>query len=257
MLSPHLDDAVFSAWHVLAQPAPVRVVNVFAGLPEAGGVTPLDRAHGAVDSAAWMRRRRAEDLDVHAVTGCETIFLDLLDVQYRADQVPEIRAAMERDPARFLALVASEPDLQVDLDEMRVAVMAWLPPGVVVYTSTGIGGHPDHRDVARLGVELAREGWAVRLYADSPYFLRDGLPSWLGGEPNLPVDEAVDDALRLLSPTYAGLRPQVVDLGLEQAARKIDAAQRYMTEFRFIDEDFEGIASEPEVMRHEAYWDLR
>lgn len=257
VLSPHLDDAVFSAWHVLAQSGPVRVVNLFAGLPEPGGVTPLDRAHGAVDSHAWMRRRRAEDRDVHIVTGCETICLDLLDVQYRAIQLPEIRAAMEVDPARFLPLVASAPDLLSDLEEMRIAVMPWLPPAAVVYASTGVGGHPDHRDVARLGVELAREGWAVRLYADSPYYLREGLPSWLAQEPNRPVDEAVHDALSLLSPAFAGLRPHVVDLGMEQAGRKIEAAQRYRTEFRFIDEDFGGIASDPEVMRHEAYWDLR
>jgi LmbE family N-acetylglucosaminyl deacetylase len=257
VLSPHLDDAAFSAWHVLARSGPVRVVNVFAGVPEAAGVTPLDRAHGAVDSRAWMRRRRADDRAVHTMTGCETVHLDLLDVQYRADNVPEIRAAIELDPSRFIPLVAPAPDLASDLGEMRHAVVPWLTPAAVVYASTGIGGHPDHRDVARLGVELAREGWDVRLYADSPYFLRQGLPSWLGDEPNATADEVVDDALRLLSPACGGLRPQVVDLGAEQASRKIDAARRYRTEFRFIDEDFAGIASDPEAMRREAYWALR
>ena len=241
---------MFSAWHVLAGGGPVRVVNVFAGVPEQGTLTPLDRNHGAQDSADWMRRRRAEDGDVHTVTGAETICLELLDVQYRADHVAEIRDAVEEDAARFIPLVASRPELASDIGALRAAVAPWLPPDAVVYASTGIGSHPDHRDVARLGVELARAGWDVRLYADSPYFLRHGLPSWAG-------DGAVGDALRVLSPALPGVRPHMVDLGIEQARRKIDTAMRYRTEFRFIDEDFGGITSDPEVMRHEAYWALQ
>ena len=36
ILSPHLDDAVLSCWHVLSGPADVRVINLFAGLPALG-----------------------------------------------------------------------------------------------------------------------------------------------------------------------------------------------------------------------------
>src|SRR3954468_1605952 len=36
ILSPHLDDAVLSCWHVLTGPGEVAVVNVFAGVPPAG-----------------------------------------------------------------------------------------------------------------------------------------------------------------------------------------------------------------------------
>jgi hypothetical protein len=256
VLSPHLDDAVFSAWHVVTGPGPVRVVNVFAGLPGPGVLTPLDRAHGARNSDDWMRRRRDEDRAVHALTGCETVCLDLLDVQYRADRVPDLRAALERDPAAFIPRVASHPGLAADIDGLRRAVAPWLVPGATVYASTGIGRHPDHRDVGRLGLALAREGWDVRLYADSPYYLRHGIPSWAGREENRPADDLADEGLRLLSPALAGLRPTGVDLGIEGARRKIDAATGYRTEFSFIDEDFGGIPSDPELMRHEACWAL-
>src|SRR5687767_13836644 len=73
VLSPHLDDAVFSAWHVLARGADVLVATVFAGVPQPGFVTSLDRAHGAVESAAWVERRRVEDRDVVALTGCRVV----------------------------------------------------------------------------------------------------------------------------------------------------------------------------------------
>ena len=36
VLSPHLDDAVLSCWHVLGREGDVRVVNVFTGSPEDG-----------------------------------------------------------------------------------------------------------------------------------------------------------------------------------------------------------------------------
>ncbi len=37
ILSPHLDDAVLSCWHLLEQPGELIVINVFAGVPEDGG----------------------------------------------------------------------------------------------------------------------------------------------------------------------------------------------------------------------------
>jgi hypothetical protein len=33
ILSPHLDDAVLSCWHLLTGPGEVEVINVFAGVP--------------------------------------------------------------------------------------------------------------------------------------------------------------------------------------------------------------------------------
>jgi hypothetical protein len=41
IFSLHLDDAVFSCWHVLDSERAVSVMNVFAGVPPPG--TPLTR----------------------------------------------------------------------------------------------------------------------------------------------------------------------------------------------------------------------
>src|SRR4051794_27565794 len=92
VLSPHLDDAVFSAWHVLSATGDVLVVTVFAGVPEAGFVTALDRARGGQESAAVVARRRLEDRAALGLAGRAPVHLDLLDVDYRAFALPEVRA---------------------------------------------------------------------------------------------------------------------------------------------------------------------
>src|SRR5919109_876181 len=77
VLSPHLDDAVFSCWHIVGEEK-ARVVTVFAGIPPAG--TPLprwDEMTGATDPATRVRERIAED---EAALG-DGIRLELLDSQ--------------------------------------------------------------------------------------------------------------------------------------------------------------------------------
>src|SRR3954453_14134030 len=98
ILSPHPDDAVFSAWHVLTSTGEAEIVNVFSGIPEPGFVTALDLAHGAEESAAWMRRRRAEDRVVLDSIGRFVRNLDFLDVAYRAEAMSRT-SHCERPPA--------------------------------------------------------------------------------------------------------------------------------------------------------------
>ena len=50
ILSPHLDDAVLSCWHVLEGPEQARVINVFTADPPPGTPPPWwDRLTGASD----------------------------------------------------------------------------------------------------------------------------------------------------------------------------------------------------------------
>ena len=61
LLSPHLDDAVLSCWHVLSSSADVVVLNVFTAIPPAGTQTPRwDRVTGSDDSADRMRVYRTQ-----------------------------------------------------------------------------------------------------------------------------------------------------------------------------------------------------
>jgi LmbE family N-acetylglucosaminyl deacetylase len=255
VLSPHLDDAVLSVWHVLDSPADVRVVTVFAGVPEPGFVTALDRARGGTESAQVVRRRRDDDRAALALAGRDPTHAAVLDADYRAFRIPGLRAAIERDPTQFVRLVAGERELQVGADELLEALGGWLDRDIV-YAPAGIGGHPDHRDVGRLGLRLAEDGHAVRLYADIPYLVRHGLPSWLSGVENPRADELVEAAFRAL-PAGEDFDRHVVELSPEQIAEKLAAFERYETEFDLVNADFDGAVTDPELMRREVYWTRR
>src|SRR3954470_7088366 len=83
VLSPHLDDAVWSTFSLLAGDEPdVIVVTVFAGVPQ-GEAGWWDARCGITDSSEHVLARRCEDSGVLASLGCSAIHLDLLDDQYR------------------------------------------------------------------------------------------------------------------------------------------------------------------------------
>ena len=89
ILSPHLDDAVLSCWHVLTQPGEVVVINVFAGAPEGRDtVAWWDRYTGATDSRDRVRERAKEDRTALSLAGRTAVNLDLLDEQYRDAEQP-------------------------------------------------------------------------------------------------------------------------------------------------------------------------
>ena len=70
VLSPHLDDAVLSCWHVLTKPGQLTVINVFTGVP-AGLSAPAwwDQYTGATESAERVRERIEEDRRALALVG--------------------------------------------------------------------------------------------------------------------------------------------------------------------------------------------
>src|SRR5712691_10467397 len=95
VLSAHLDDAVFSAWHLIAGDHDLNVITVFAGIPGPDIITELDRSHGATNSANWVKLRRNDDLAVMSRVGRRPTHLDLLDAGYRAYDSPRIRRALK------------------------------------------------------------------------------------------------------------------------------------------------------------------
>jgi hypothetical protein len=254
VLSPHLDDAVFSAWHVLSSAPRPRVVSVFAGVPEPGFVTDLDRAHGAEDSAGWLRRRRREDTEALDLVGGEAVHLDLLEVQFPAYRLPRVRQAIAQDPRRFLAVVAGEPALRTDPGSIVELVREHLSPARPLFGPAGIGGHPDHRDLAEAMVLLAGQGHTVHLYADSPYFLMHGPSPSTGRDGNLVVDRWIDE----VSERARGwqLAREVIRLSDEQLARKQRAMGRYTTELPSVVRDLAAQGLGLDSMRFEVYWKL-
>jgi LmbE family N-acetylglucosaminyl deacetylase len=159
VLSPHLDDAVLSAWSVLRSAAAVMVVNVCAAVPPAGPTPPWDHLTRARDPASRVRERLAEDRAALALAGGEAVYLDFVDAQYR--------------------------DGPLDRDELVRALAQAAPEASELWAPGGIGGHSDHVQVRDAALALAGAGGPpVRLYADLPYAVRYGWPEWVSGEPD-------------------------------------------------------------------------
>jgi LmbE family N-acetylglucosaminyl deacetylase len=204
VLSPHLDDAVLSCWHLLASSDHVGVINIFTGIPAQGRPSAYwDRMTGAADSVERMRERLAEDERALAFAGRRAEYLGFLDGQYRQDAptgIPE-------------------------------AVGARLPDGAAVFAPAGIGGHADHVLVRDVGLALAASGREVSLYADIPYATEFGWPAWM--------TDAVDP-LRDVDAYWErfvpdGYTPSRIELDEDAQRRKVEAMHMYRTQFSVLE----------------------
>ena len=82
VVSPHLDDAVFSCGMLLATHPESVVCTVFAGEPPGRRETPWDRACGFADSRQAMQTRWNEDRRALEHCGARAVHLRFLDSQY-------------------------------------------------------------------------------------------------------------------------------------------------------------------------------
>lgn len=98
LVSPHLDDAVFSCGDWLAAHPGALVVTVFAGSPpHATGLTPWDAACGFGDAGQAVAARRDEDRAALAMLAAVPAWLDFLDSQYLASPGAGALCAALRD----------------------------------------------------------------------------------------------------------------------------------------------------------------
>jgi LmbE family N-acetylglucosaminyl deacetylase len=229
LLSPHLDDAVLSAFAVLTGADDVVVVNVCDGIPPAGRASDWVRLCGGRDDAEQMRLRLAEDRAALSTVGRQAIGLGFTE-------------ADERPPAAGPEAIAE-------------ALASAVPAASRLVAPVGMGSHPDH-----LATSAAAAGFAsaipVELYADMPYALRAGLPSWVDGAPPDPYvdpDVAWERALARVPVRDAELLPVVVTLDDATRAAKARALQCYASQIgalaggphRRLDDD---------ALRHEVRW---
>lgn len=83
VISPHLDDAVFSCGEVLACKRDAIVMTLFSGMPPPSlPLTPWDAAAGFADSTEAMQLRRQEDRRALELLHASPVWLDFLDSQY-------------------------------------------------------------------------------------------------------------------------------------------------------------------------------
>lgn len=153
ILSPHLDDAVFSCGHLLATHPGSTVVTVFAGYPADEKVlTEWDERCGFSSSQEAVLSRRDEDRQALSLLSARPVWLDFLDSQYGHSPCPR-------------QLASTLLQTLVDLDPYELA----LPLGMF---------HSDHLLVHDAAVDLLGElpGLShVYLYEDVPYRSQPGL----------------------------------------------------------------------------------
>jgi LmbE family N-acetylglucosaminyl deacetylase len=229
ILSPHLDDAVLSCWHLLSGPGDVTVINVFAGSPPLGsGASWWDRLSGATDSAARMLERLAEDRAAFTIAGRTATCLDFLDAQY-------------------------EPAGQTD-ETITAALRKLIDPETVVYAPASLGEHPDHEQVRNVALGLAASGQQVRLYADHPHAVRAGWPAWVdGAKPNGGDGVAAQWDRRLSEAGVTRPRPAVHRLDAAEQERKLRAVSAYRTQISALASTFGEIEGFPAIP-HEIVW---
>ena len=230
ILSPHLDDAVFSCWKLLTRDDGL-VITICAGLPS-GRTRPAyyDRLSGSSSPHERLRERREEDAAVLEAVGARYVHLDVLDAPYRR--------------RRGAAVTIAE------------MVQELIPGGANVFGPAAIGGHPDHLLVRQVALAFQERSNMVSLFADLPYASRYGWPSWVSGErgsPYLDVDAYWERWLSTI-PERNLLVPVVHVLASGEQRRKLEAMRMYRTQFPAIEEGPSRRLSHPRRISFEVTW---
>ena len=235
ILSPHLDDAVLSCWHVLTQPGEVVVINVFAGAPEGRDtVAWWDRYTGATDSRDRVRERAKEDRTALSLAGRTAVNLDLLDEQYRDAEQP-------------LAPVTAELE-------------RFVSPGGRIYAPAGLANHGDHALVRTAALELRTKGFVVSLYADLPHATLHGWPAWVTRKRVRRSNDLAaamwEHSLSATGIPPEAMAPTVHELDRSAHARKMEAVHAYRTQLEGLAELAGRKQPLRELLGYEVVWAL-
>lgn len=232
ILSPHFDDAVVSAWHVLTSSRDVLVVNFFTAVPpEDRPLTMADRLAGVSSSAELVRLRYYEDREALSLAGRHSVMLDFTEDQYRTDPLT--------------------------VGQLHDGLLAHLPADASVHAPAAIGAHPDHQLVRDLALRLADDGRSVDLYADLPYAVRYGWPEWMTGVhpgPHLHVEAWWEESLREITARGHQLTRHLHDLGEDGSDAKLQAMMRYATQFQQLNSGIVNRLTNPLIRRYELSW---
>lgn len=166
-LSPHLDDAVFSAGGLIYEQTqsgtPVEIWTFMCGDPHLTRYSPFARTlhhvWGFSSAQETVRKRREEDRLAASTIGAKTVHFDFLDCIYRRDK-----------NGNWLYSEISVPPHEADADlpaQIASAISARLLPDDELVCQLGLGSHVDHVLVRR-GAELL--GRPLRYDIDVPYW---------------------------------------------------------------------------------------
>ncbi|MGB3542983.1 PIG-L deacetylase family protein [Rubrivirga sp.] len=209
-ISPHLDDAAFSAGGALATWAAVghRVVvaTVFTrSVPDpVGFALACQTDKGVAPDADYLALRRVEDAAACAHLGAEPVWLDLEEAPHRGYDSPD---------ALFGRVLPGDCDTWKAVRDRVLEVVDEVRPDLVL-SCQGLGGHVDHAHVVQAVAGLEGGGGApVAWWRDTPYAIRGaGRPA-----PDLPSD----------------LEDVAVPLEDDALGAKLDACVAYATQIGY------------------------
>lgn len=233
IVSPHLDDAIFSLFGTLGGDSEVIVITVCAGLPEVG--TPpsgYDHLTGSNDPTQRMKLRRKEDEVACDIAEWSFVHLDFLDAPYVASK------------CQFEVTQALRETLPSNTSE--------------VYIPAAIGEHPDHTLVRDAALALELGDSDRYLYADYPYAATYGWPSRITGletQEFLDIDYFYSLALDSLPKTILG--PEIVtSLTSKDSEAKLEVMRLYTTQFEAMEKGPSLGLSHPDRLAYELMWKL-
>jgi LmbE family N-acetylglucosaminyl deacetylase len=231
VVSPHLDDAVLSCGGRLAD-EPAHVITMFAGIPDDVGALPMwDRVTGATSSHQRVVDRLAEDDRALARLGATTERLPLLDNQYRTEEHDHRRAVELLRP-----LLASAHE---------------------VWAAAGIGRHVDHLAARDAAIEATPAGASVHLFAELPYALVYGWPSWVDPDAQHPLLEPgpwLEAELQSAGLVIEVLTRRPLRLSANAARVKQEAMAEYASQLPALDAQSGFRLTDPQVMTFELSW---
>jgi len=242
VLSPHLDDAVFSLGGAIAsctrQAGKVTILTIFAGIP-----TRLPQVgrhfHDKYNLPPnIVTLRRCEDVRAASVVGAQTVHLNHLDAIYRHRDGDGSFLSM-RDV--LSADMNMEADLVSDVMQALTNCAAMLHADIVC-VPLGIGGHIDHlitREAAERWVaSKSTHHTVLQFYEDFPYVARatgDWLYDMTSGARPLLI-EASEQDWKIKLQAVACFSSQISIMwsgGLSYEAEMLAYARRLPTEVQF------------------------
>lgn len=231
-LSPHLDDAVFSAGGLIYEQTqagiPVEIWTFMCGDPRLTEYSQFTQAlhqvWGFSSAEETVRKRREEDALAASIVGAKAVHFDFLDCIYRRDSngdwlyPSEIFGAIHPADADYPPQIAS-------------AISARLLPDDVLVCQLGLGSHVDHVLVRRAAELLGRP---LRYDVDVPYVLAK------------PEE---------LAPKAAGMVEKTVRITETSLPRWVEASVCYKSQLPSLGERFDSPETVTESIR--SYWSER
>lgn len=239
-LSPHYDDAVYSAGgtiHQLAnQQQRVTVITTMAAIPQPPFPdTPIIREnHQRWDAGENpVYQRRDEDADALNMLGAQGVYLNIPDCIYRQSSAP-----FYPDEASLWGPIHPEDTAREILHE---ALPQLITDNAVVYAPLGVGNHVDHQLVREVALSLCanQPDITLLLYPDFPYIRQpDAVEQTLQA---LPVSyewtqrTLTEQDIIARSRAMAAYRSQISTFWDDAADIEREVRQRYAADNSFIE----------------------